>query len=62
MFKNDTELYKKYFEWYQEGVTYDEVCNIYNKIGLEFKDIVWGTPKQEVQNTEKKKIKSTANN
>ena len=44
------------------GFTYDEVCNIYNKIGLEFKDIVWGTPKQEVQNTEKKKIKSTANN
>lgn len=62
LFKNDTELYKKYFEWYQEGVTYDEVCNIYNKIGLEFKDIVWGTPKQVVQNTEKKKIKSTANN
>ena len=36
-----SELYKKYFEWYVEGVTKEEVENIYNKIGMEFRDIVW---------------------
>lgn len=31
---------KKYFEWYTENVTKEEVEKIYNKIGMEFKDIV----------------------
>ena len=36
-----SKLYKKYFEWYREGVTLDEVTEIYSKCGKEFKDIVW---------------------
>lgn len=36
-----SKLYKKYFEWYIEGVTREEVVDIYKKIGREFKDIVW---------------------
>ena len=36
-----SELYKKYFEWYIENVTKEEVEEIYSKIGMEFKDIVW---------------------
>ena len=36
-----SELYKKYFEWYTENVTKEEVEEIYSKIGMEFKDIVW---------------------
>ena len=36
-----SDLYKKYFEWYTENVTREEVEEIYSKIGMEFKDIVW---------------------
>ena len=28
-------------EWYKKGVTKEEVENIYNKMGIEFKDVVW---------------------
>lgn len=31
--------YQKYFEWYTEGITFDEVKNIYNKCGIEFYDL-----------------------
>ena len=40
LFKN-SEYYTKYFEWYTENVTKEEVEKIYNKIGMDFKDIVW---------------------
>ena len=33
--------YKDYFEWYTEGVTLDEVKEIYAKLGMEFRDLVW---------------------
>ncbi len=36
-----SDLYKKYFEWYVENVTKEEVEEIYSKIGIEFKDIIW---------------------
>ncbi len=36
-----SDLYSKYFEWYKEGVTLEEVQNIYNKCNLVFQDIVW---------------------
>ena len=33
--------YPKYFEWYSEGITLEEVENIYNKYNMEFEDIKW---------------------
>lgn len=36
-----SELYPKYFEWYSEGITLEEVENIYNKYNMEFEDIKW---------------------
>lgn len=42
------ELYSKYFEWYVENVTLDEVVDIYAKCNMEFKDIVW-VPKDKGQ-------------
>ena len=35
------DLYQKYFEWYVENVTLEEVVDIYAKYNMEFKDIVW---------------------
>lgn len=34
--------YPRYIEWYTEGVTLEEVQAIYDKIGMEFYDLVWG--------------------
>lgn len=39
LFKS-SNYYQRYFEWYTEGVTFDEVNNIYNKCGIEFYDLV----------------------
>ena len=36
-----SKLYPKYFEWYVENVTLEEVINIYAKYNMEFRDIVW---------------------
>ena len=36
-----SKLYPKYFEWYVENVTLEEVKNIYTKYNMEFRDIVW---------------------
>lgn len=36
-----SKLYPKYFEWYVENVTLEEVTNIYAKYNMEFRDIVW---------------------
>ena len=41
------KLYHKYFEWYIKGVTRKEVEEIYAKLGIEFKDIVWLDEKQK---------------
>ena len=35
-----SQHYDRYFEWYSEGVTFDEVKNIYNKCGIDFYDLV----------------------
>ncbi len=45
-----SELYSKYFEWYTEGVTLEEVENIYNKCNLEFQDIIWTDSPKEKNN------------
>lgn len=34
-----SELYKKYFNWYKEGVTLEEVSSIYNKLSMNFENI-----------------------
>lgn len=36
-----SNLYTKYFEWYVEDVTLEEVKSIYAKHNMEFRDIVW---------------------
>lgn len=36
-----SNLYPKYFEWYVENVTLEDVTNIYSKYNMEFRDIVW---------------------
>ena len=40
-------LYQKYFEWYKEGVTFDEVKKIYEKCGIDFYDLVPVTKENE---------------
>lgn len=41
--------YKDYFNWYTEGVSLDEVREIYARLGMEFRDLIWldkdGKPK-----------------
>lgn len=32
--------YEKYFEWYTEGITFDEVKEIYDRCGIDFYDLV----------------------
>lgn len=34
-------LYQKYFEWYTENVTFDEIVAIYSKYNMEFRTPVW---------------------
>ena len=48
-----SKLYKKYFEWYTEGVTRDEVLEIYNKCSMKFTDIEWI---EDEKNNEKLKV------
>lgn len=36
-----SKLYRKYFEWYTENITLEEVQEIYAKHNMEFRDIVW---------------------
>ncbi len=38
LFKN-SRYYQKYFEWYTEGITLDEIKEIYSKCGIEFYDL-----------------------
>lgn len=43
-----SNLYSKYFEWYVENVTKEEVESIYAKRNMEFRDIVWlDNPKEK---------------
>ena len=52
-----SEYYKKYFEWYVEGITREEVAEIYSKIGMEFRDIIW----LDKENNKTKALKPTNN-
>ncbi len=37
----ESKLYSRYFEWYVEDVTLEEVTGIYAKYNMKFSDIVW---------------------
>ena len=42
-----SEYYDRYFNWYTEGVSKEEVQEIYGKIGMKFEDIVWTDREKE---------------
>ena len=49
-----SELYKKYFEWYTEDVSLEEVKRIYSNCGIDFYDLV---PKVKNDSNEAKLIR-----
>lgn len=54
LFKNSSH-YQNYFEWYTEGITFDEVKAIYGKCDIEFYDLIL------LENPEEPKIKNSNN-
>lgn len=44
-----SNYYPKYFNWYKENVTKEEIKIIYKKLGLEFKDLVLIQEKQLIK-------------
>lgn len=40
--------YKRYFDWYTEGVTFDEVKEIYSRCGIEFYDLTFDKDPQKL--------------
>ena len=52
LFKNSRH-YQKYFEWYTENITLDEIKAIYSKCGIEFYDLILS------ENSEKSKIENS---
>lgn len=55
LFKN-SELYSKYFEWYTEGIQFDEVKAIYDKCGIEFYDLIPMNQSSNQSNQEKESV------
>lgn len=51
-----SKLYQKYFEWYSEGVTFDEVKEIYNKCGIDFYDLIPVIKEKEENNSDEIKL------
>lgn len=49
-----SDLYQKYFEWYSENVTLNEVKEIYAKYNMEFKDVLFPEDKKVYTKTLKK--------
>lgn len=53
--------YQKYFEWYTEGITFDEVKTIYNNCGVEFYNLSLSENSEEMKtensNSDSKLIK-----
>lgn len=49
-----SDLYQKYFEWYSENVTLNEVKEIYTKYNMEFKDVLFPEDKKVYIKTLKK--------
>lgn len=41
--------YQKYFEWYTEGITLDEVKTIYNNCDVEFYDLILSEDSEEMK-------------
>ena len=41
-------LYPKYFEWYTEGITFDEIKDIYDKCGMNFYDLIPTSKKRKL--------------
>lgn len=44
-----SEFYKKYFNWYKDRISKEEIEKIYNKLGMEFNDIVWFDSKDKTK-------------
>jgi len=60
LFKN-SKYYSKYFEWYIEGVTFEEVEAIYKKSNIEFSDLTdWEI--LQIQDRNYNKVKSYVKN
>ena len=62
-----SKLYQKYFEWYVENVTLEEVTNIYAKLNMKFRNIVWSGNRNDkgyskVLNIKKIKVKKINKN
>lgn len=55
LFKKSKQ-YQKYFEWYTEGVTFDEVKSIYDKCGIEFYDLVPVITENKNSSSDNKKL------
>ena len=55
LFKKSKQ-YQKYFEWYTEGVTFDEVKSIYDKCGIEFYDLVPVVTENKNSSSDNKKL------
>lgn len=51
-----SEYYSKYFEWYTEGVTLDEVKDIYERCGMNFEDINFDINKRDSNKSLKKGV------
>lgn len=43
--------YSRYFEWYTEGVTLEEIKDIYSKCEMDFYDIIFSDKKDDVECT-----------
>ncbi len=54
-----SEYYSKYFEWYTENVTLEEVKNIYDRCGMEFPNIVFGKDSDETAQNHGKMLNKT---
>lgn len=48
-----SKYYEMYFEWYTEGVTYEEVKEIYSRCGIDFYDLIFNDAPQTLQREKK---------
>lgn len=58
LFKQSKQ-YQKYFEWYTNGITLNQVKKIYNKCGIEFYDLVPTVKEEEKNNSNGLKLIKT---
>ena len=50
-----SKLYQKYFEWYTEGITFEEIKEIYNKHNIDFNDVFYINRKNKQEHVRKMK-------